>query len=267
MMLHTFSTLGCPELDLDGAIALAGRHGLHALELRVLGGTTDLPAWLAQRYGEPGKFAAHLKQKRAKVCALNTSFKLIGSNDVDRADLVRFIDWADAAEVPWLRVFDGGRAGDPADVAEAAETYKWLRAERRKRYWAVDFLVETHDAFVRAAALRDLIARAPDIALLWDAHHTWRLGNEAPGTTWAVIGKHTRHVHVKDSVSRPSPTGSHPFTYVLPGEGEFPMGAVRDALVQTKFGGVLSLEWDRQWHPYLPELDKALYAASRAGWW
>ena len=45
MMLHTFSTLGCPEMDLDGAIGLAARHGLHSLELRTLNNTTDLPAW------------------------------------------------------------------------------------------------------------------------------------------------------------------------------------------------------------------------------
>jgi sugar phosphate isomerase/epimerase len=266
-MLHTFSTLGCPELDLDAVIALAGRHGLHSLELRVLGGSLDLPAWLAQHYETPEKFAAHLKQKRVRVCAMNTSFKLIGSNDIDRATLEKFVPWADAAEVPWLRVFDGGRLGDAAEAAEAAATIKWLRAERRRRYWAVDFLVETHDAFLRGDALKRLIAQAPEVSLLWDAHHTWRLGGETPPETWQVIRNHTRHVHVKDSVSRPSPHGTYDFTYVLPGQGEFPMVAVLKSLEQDKFNGVLSLEWDRQWHPYLPELDKALYAAQRAGWW
>jgi sugar phosphate isomerase/epimerase len=70
MMLHTFSTLGCPELDLDGVIALAARHGLHALELRTLNSTTDLPAWFAMNYGTPAGLAAHLKQRHVKVCAM-----------------------------------------------------------------------------------------------------------------------------------------------------------------------------------------------------
>ncbi len=42
---------------------------------------------------------------------------------------------------------------------------------------------------------------------------------------------------------------------------------LRDALKADQFTGVLSLEWDRYWHPYLPELDKALHAAARTRWW
>ena len=51
--LRTFSTLGCPELDLEAVIALATKHGVGAVELRCLAGSMDLPGQLAAAYGSP----------------------------------------------------------------------------------------------------------------------------------------------------------------------------------------------------------------------
>lgn len=267
MMPRTFSTLGCPEVDLDHAIAIATRHGFHSLELRTLGGTTDLPAWFQTHYGSPAGLAAHLQQRHFKVCALGTSFKLVGRDGIDRAQLGQFVRWADECGVPWLRVFDGGKTGDANEVAEAASTLDWWREERIRNNWAVELMVETHDGFVTSAALHGLIAKCPRINLLWDVHHTWKKGGEAPAETWKTIRNHVVHLHVKDSVSRPAPTGTQAYTYVLPGEGEFPMGGLRELLEQDKFDGVISLEWERMWHPYLPEIDKALHHAARNRWW
>ncbi len=267
MMPRTFSTLGCPEVDLDHAIAIATRHGFHSLELRTLGGTTDLPAWFQTHYGSPAGLAAHLQQRHFKVCALGTSFKLVGRDGIDRAQLGQFVRWADECDVPWLRVFDGGKTGDANEVAEAASTLDWWREERIRNNWAVELMVETHDGFVTSAALHGLIAKCPRINLLWDVHHTWKKGGEAPAETWKTIRNHVVHLHVKDSISRPAPTGTQAYTYVLPGEGEFPMGGLRELLEQDKFDGVISLEWERMWHPYLPEIDKALHHAARNRWW
>jgi sugar phosphate isomerase/epimerase len=99
---------------------------------------------------------------------------------------------------------------------------------------------------------------------LWDSHHTWKRGGEDPVATWAAIAPHVVHVHVKDSVSRPS--AKHPYTYVVPGSGEFPAAPLMDCL-RREFSASVSLEWERQWHPYLSPLDEALTAATRNGWW
>ncbi len=254
-------------MDLDGAIALAARHGLHSLELRTLNGTTDLPAWFQEHYGSPAGLAAHLKQRHVKICALGTSFKLIGHDDIDRAQLANFVRWADEADVPWLRVFDGGKTGDAREIAEAADTLKWWREQRIKNNWAVELMVETYDGFVTTRALHDLLTKCSQISLLWDAHHTWKKGGEDPVQTWRTIRNHVVHMHVKDSVGKPSPNGTHPYTYVLPGDGEYPMGELLNALKTDKYNGVISLEWERMWHPYLPELDKALYHATQLRWW
>jgi sugar phosphate isomerase/epimerase len=265
MMLHTFSTLGCPELDLDGAIALAARHGLHSLELRTLNSTTDLPAWFATHYGTPAGLAAHLKQRHVKVCAMGTSFKLVGHDDIDRLMLEHYVKWADEANVPWLRVFDGGRTGDSDEIAEAAETLAWWRAHRIKNNWAVDLMVETHDSLLDSERLHKFINKVPQVSILWDVHHTWKKGGEGPAHTWKAIRNHVVHLHVKDSVSKPS--ARHPYTYVLPGTGEMPAREVLRILQDNAFTGAVALEWEKMWHPYLPDLAEALAACRDQGWW
>ena len=47
-------------------------------------------------------------------------------------------------------------------------------------------------------------------------------------------------------------------------------GAVAGALAALRadaFAGPVSLEWEKQWHPYLPSLDAALTAAAARRWW
>jgi sugar phosphate isomerase/epimerase len=133
------------------------------------------------------------------------------------------------------------------------------------RGWRVDVMIETHDALTTAAAIRRLLAVVPDAAILWDSHHTWKKGGEDPVVTWRAIRGHVVHVHVKDSVSVPS--ARHPFSYVSPGEGEFPMTPLMAELRAANFPGPVSLEWERMWHPYLPPLDEALTVAAARGWW
>jgi sugar phosphate isomerase/epimerase len=260
--LRAFSTLGCPELRLDAALALGRRHGLDAVELRTLSGTTDLPALFAREHGTPAALAAHVAAAGARVASLDTSFRLADPQPADWDALLAFGPWAEALGVRWLRVFDGG-APDRPPAPLVASWERW-RAHRAAAGWRCDLMVETHDSLFTAAAIRAFRAQAPDAAILWDSHHTWKKGGEDPVVTWRGIRDAVVHVHVKDSVSRP--TDRHPFTYVLPGAGEFPMTPLR-AVLAAGFGGIVSLEWERQWHPYLAPVDDALAAAAARGWW
>lgn len=256
------STMGCPELSLGDAVALAQRHGLDGIELRSLGGTIDLPAHFAAAYGTPEKLAA---QKPAlPVTALCLSLKLTGATPTDRAAFLQAVPWADALGARWLRVFDAAAGSGPAGLAEAAASVQWWREQRAKHGWRADIMVETHDSLLTAAAVERFLEACPGTAIRWDSHHTWKKGGEDPLVTWRAIKAAVVSLDVKDSVSRPS--AKHPFTYVLPGEGEFPMAPLRAALA-AEYTGAVSLEWEKLWHPYLPPLDAALAAAASHGWW
>lgn len=264
--LRAFSTLGCVEAGLDEALALAQRHGLDGIELRGLGGQLDLPAHFAATAGSPAALAVRQASRppAPRVLALDTSCRLADATAADRAALAAHAPWADALGAPWLRVFDGGAPGATADRARMLATLAWWRAERAARGWRADLMVETHDALLRATEIAALLAAAPGTAILWDAHHTWKKGGEDPLATWAAIRPHVVHVHVKDSVSRPG--ARHPFTYVLPGEGEFPAARLLPVL-RREFTGAVCLEWERHWHPALPALALALTTARDRAWW
>lgn len=260
---RAFSTLGCPAATLDEALALAAAHGLAAVELRTLEGTTDVPALFAQRFGPPAALATHVARQSVEIVSLDTSLRLADPKPGDFEAFLQFVPWAEALGVRWLRAFDGGSPGGASLDAMLATWQRW-RELRRDRGWKCDVMIETHDALFTANALGDFLARAPDAAILWDSHHTWKKGGEDPVATWQAIKSRVVHVHVKDSVSRPSER--HPFTYVRPGDGEFPMAPLREVLAR-EFDGTVSLEWEKQWHPYLAPLDDALRVAAERKWW
>lgn len=264
-MLNCISTLGCAEMGLGDVLALARTYELRWVELRALGGTVDLPAWLAAHHGTPTRLADEVRAAGVAVAALDTSLKLNGSTDEEwQKTAAAFLPWAEALGGVNLRVFDGGKAADRAAIKIMADRVAWWRGLRQRQGWRSDIMVETHDSLLTVAANLELQAAAPGVRLLWDTHHTWKRGGEDPVATWRALAPHIVHVHVKDSISVAS--ARHPFTYVLPGEGEFPASALRVEL-SSGFAGPVCLEWERLWHPYLPPLAAALSHVAAKAWW
>lgn len=265
-MDRAFSTLGCPEADLRSAVALAERHHLDSIELRALGDTINLPTYFASEYGAPAGFGAAMRELKVRIASLDTSLHIADGKAHDREQFLTFVPWAEAAGIKWLRVFDGGtKLTDRAAVHAAAATVEWWRDLRADNGYKVDIMVETHNRFFTAAVVNKFLHAAPGTAILWDAHHTWKQGNEDPVTTWRSIREHVVHIHVKDSTPIETPT--HPFKYVLPGDGNFPMAPLRTMLAADKFSGTLSFEWEKLWHPELPPVEEALRVAAERDWW
>ena len=266
-MLRCFSSLGCPEASLDATLALAAGQGIPAVELRGLGGTIDLPAYFAQHFASPAVLGAHVRALGAagRIVAVNLSLRLIGTSAAEREQLTAVMPWVEALRVPWLRVFDGGRAADATEIAEAGSTLAWWQELRQRQGWKAQVMVETHDSLLTADKISRLLHARPDTAILWDSHHTWRKGGEDPLQTWAAIRPRVVHIHVKDSIGVPS--AKHPFTYVLPGNGGFPIAPLLAQLQRDGYASHVSLEWEKQWHPYLPPLEHALQVARDRAWW
>jgi sugar phosphate isomerase/epimerase len=262
-----FSTLGCPELSLPEACALARRFAIDGLELRSLNGRVDLPK-LFEEQGWDATAPGMFREQRLSPAVAGSSFKLTSQSEEERSSFLDYASWADRLTIPCVRVFGGGMWGTPllnSDYQAAAQNLQWWDEQKAARSLQIDLLVETHDAFSASAPCLELVHRAgKPVQFIWDSHHTWRLGGEMPTDTWCKLGAFVRHVHIKDSIDKPS--ARHPFTYVLPGEGQMPMGEVIAVLREHKFRGHVSLEWEKMWHPYLPPLHKALEAMRRLSW-
>ena len=262
------STLGCPELRLPQICKLLSEFGLRELEIRAVDGRIDLPQWAVDAGWPPYRAAALLAKHDVRFRVADSSFKLVGNDEKSRAELLAFCEWADSWGARYVRTFGGGtwaQAFTEADYDQAARTVAWWQQEKRQRGWRVELLLETHDGFSASGSCRNLLARLREpIGIIWDSHHTWRLGGESPRESWSQLSKWIRHVHVKDSITKPS--ARHPYTYVLPGDGETPLGQIIEVLSEHHFTGTVSLEWERLWHPYLPPLREALMRLQAQSW-
>jgi sugar phosphate isomerase/epimerase len=255
-----FSTLGCADLSLREICDLAWDFQVPGVELRAIGGRLDLPQYTVEAGLSPAVIGEICRSRHTRLIVAGSSCKLTSASENDRKELIAFCAWADALKIPFVRVFGGGAWGErltDSDFANAVQFIHWWRGEKRARQWQVEMLMETHDAFSASAPCLSLNERLDQpLNVIWDSHHTWRLGGESPAYTWDRLGPLVRHVHVKDSVDKPS--ARHPFTYVLPGEGQMPIAEVLALLRAQRFNGFVSLEWERLWHPYLPPLRDAL---------
>jgi sugar phosphate isomerase/epimerase len=92
----------------------------------------------------------------------------------------------------------------------------------------------------------------PNVALLWDAHHTFVAGKEAPAETFKALGRFIRHTHLKDS----RPEGSD-VRYVLTGEGTVPLKETVRVLAAAGYAGYYCFEWEKKWHPEIEEPEVA----------
>jgi sugar phosphate isomerase/epimerase len=257
--LLTFSTLGCPDCSLGQVCDLAEAHGIRQLDLRFLEGCTDLPAYVARCFSCPEELVDYLRMRGMKVQVLNTSFSLLNHRQEDREEFLRFAELADRLEVPYLRVFDGGSGVDPGneELESAVDSILWWRALKAEFEFDVDIAVETHTALVKSDSVLRLQKRLnTPVKLVWDSFHTWCEGGEELSDTWMQLKPFVVHVHVKDGapLQRPSTEPN----YSLPGEGFFPLKELFSMLCRDEYSGGISLEWERAWHRYLPDLEAAL---------
>jgi sugar phosphate isomerase/epimerase len=285
----SFSTLACPEWTWSQIAESAGANGFHGVEIRMLGGETDLLA--CPEFSEK-LLESNLRQFQShdvQVCGLASSVRFDHLERAERDEQLAigklYIDLARRLGAGFVRVF-----GDVLPSAEEpAARHAVLRniaggLDALGRYadlhgGAVDVLIETHGDFADSKLMLELLlhVRESRVGVLWDTHHPWRFYDEPVSETFKRLKPWIRHTHWKDSVQHAPPDrivsgephrdpergrmpGHRPANYVLFGDGEFPAAETLRLLVQSGYAGWFSLEWEKAWHPDLAEPEIALAA-------
>ena len=263
-----FSTLGCPGWSWKTILEAAPRMGYAAIELRGVAGEMDLPK-VPELQGT--RLAATRKDLAAlglEVCTLGASATMHEKDPAARERQFdegrRFIDLAQALGVPYVRMFgDRVPPGEPKDevMKRSVEGFAKMTAHAAPAH--VTVVIESHGDFTSSADLRSILTAvaSPRFALLWDAHHTFAAGHEAPADTFAALGTWVRHTHLKDS----RPDGAKR-RYVLPGSGDVPMREQVKVLAAAGYAGYYAFEWEKKWHPEIEEPEVAFphYAKTMA---
>ncbi|KOX13125.1 sugar phosphate isomerase/epimerase [Nocardiopsis sp. NRRL B-16309] len=288
------STLGMPGVPLERAVRTAVAHGCDGIEVRahpddeVRPGLSEPRARAARARIEDAGLEVSCLAGYAKVCAPGPDGPVV-------AELRSLIELAARIGAPSLRVFPGGReeqeGPDERDGREGrdgpdARDGEGERGDQHRRgggdepeeragrdgpalerigavlpdlrAHGVRLLVETHDSHPTGAAALRLAEPFGDpglVAVLWDALHPWRSGEE-PAHTHAVLGDHLGYFQVKDAV----PAADGRWTPVPPGEGAVPIDACGPLL--RPWSGWVSLEWELAWHPRIGPVDAPLRAAA-----
>ncbi len=243
------STLGCPKWDWPTILKNTSQWGYAALELRGVLDQMDLPKvpeFSGTRLQTTLKDLAALE---LKVSDLGASTKMHEPDAAKRAKQMdearRFIDLAHALKVPYVRVFPDALVKGEEKAVTIARIVAGLRElGEHAQGSGVSVIVESHGEFTNAPLLLEIIKGThPNVAFLWDTHHTYVAG-EKPAETFGQLKTYLRHVHLKDS--RPSQTAKHGRQYVLTGAGEVPVKEIVRVLARNGYRGYYSFEWEKR---------------------
>jgi sugar phosphate isomerase/epimerase len=254
-----FSTLGCPKWPWTKVVEQAATLGYAALELRGIEGEMDLtkrPEFAGSRAEQTLK---DLHALDLTISDLGASARMHEADPKVRAAQLdegrRFIDLAARLKVPYVRVFPDKLPADEARADVIARIVDGLRTlGDHAKGGGVTVILESHGDFTDSPSLSAIFKGAahPNVAFLWDAHHTAVFGKESPAQTFAALGSYVRHTHLKDS--RPEGTGVR---YVLVGTGTVPVKETVNVLVKAGYKGYYCYEWEKAWHPEIEEPEVA----------
>jgi sugar phosphate isomerase/epimerase len=261
-----FSTLGCPNWDWRKILDQAAEHGFAAIELRGLMSEMDLtkaPQFTGAKLKESLK---DLDALGLKISGLGASTNMHEPDAARRAkqmdEAKRFIELAHQLRSSYVRVFPNQLVkGEERKVTIDRIVAGLRELGDQAKGSGVTIIVESHGEFTTAPPLLEIIkgANHPNVAFLWDAHHTCVAG-EKPAETFKQLGRYVRHTHLKDSRA---PKGDEKGRrYVLTGTGEVPVKETVKVLAAGGYKGYYSFEWEKRWHPEIedPEIAFPHYA-------
>lgn len=260
-MRFSFMSFSCPELSLDGMLALARRLGYDGVEPRIGSGHAhgiELDASPSSRRGS--KRAA--QESGIALCCVATSCQYCDPETHEEmvADTHRAIDLAADVGAPAIRVFGGIMAEGvtrQAAVKLLAESMRAVADHAGER--GVTVCVETHDHWCDPSHLVQVMKRVdhPAIAVNWDIMHPVHGADVSMDQAFQTLKPWIRHVHFHDGGTTEGKWGLVPV-----GKGDIDHRRAVQLLQSIGYDGFLSGEWIG-WEPYETHLPRELATMKR----
>ncbi len=259
--LLSFSTLGCPGWNFDKILEFAAAHHYDGIEIRGIKGQLDLTK--CPEFATPNQIKISKKkiqQRRLQIVNLGASTELHHEDKEIRRkhleDGKRFIDLAAELNCPFIRVF-------PNNLPNTAERPKIMDliinglsdlGEYGKKSNVV-VLLETHGDAVKTAEIKMIMEATKNAhtGLVWDVVNMRTVTKEPPKQVYDQLRDYIRHTHIKDCR-----IVDGKINYVFLGTGETPIFEAIDILNTNRYKGYYSFEWEKLWHPEIPDPELAL---------
>jgi sugar phosphate isomerase/epimerase len=256
----SFSTLACPEWTMSQIISIASTAGYNAIELRFVENEDSLWKLPAFRGNELAAIKQALADEGLQISCVDTSCRFHFPDPHERKHWLeegeRMADLAASLGAPGIRVFgdkiqpNADRFATRAWIAESVHDLAEKIAANDVEVW-----LETHGDFAVGAETAAIIAKAnsSNVGVIWDPANCFLESGERPDSGASLLGTCIRHVHLKDLCKN-----NASWQPVLTGQGNFPLTEVRTALNRVEYRGTISFEWEKKWHPDIPDASIAL---------
>ncbi len=253
-MKLSFSTLGCPEWSYERVLEEARNDGYDGVEVRGIQGEMKpekIPCFALGRQQDTRRMAA---AAGVKLIGFGASGSFHDPKNLENAlaDGRAAIDVAAAMGMGFVRVF-GDKIGPDDDEDEIiGRVADGIRALcRYAEGTGVTVVQEVHGSFNLARRVLGVANRVQmdNFGVLWDVAHSDKTYGDDYMTFYSAIRPLIRHVHFKDHVR--GADGS--FTLCPTGKGDIPLLPIMRQLEKDGYAGFVSLEWEKAWHPDLPD--------------
>lgn len=250
-----FSSLGCSEKSLSDILSTAKSYNLSAIEIRGVNGVLEnhrIEDFSAENISDTKQL---FLQNNITPLVLGTSCSFHKEDGYQHAleEGIRSIRIAEALGFSAIRVFGDKILSDGQICINrviAGLTYLCNQTQQ------IDILLEVHGDFNTIETLFPIVQKmknTKNFGLIWDIEHTHKPYGDDWMTFYQFVRPYIKHVHIKDySNSQKQLT--------LVGNGDVPILPIVKQLLSDGYDGYFSLEWERKWHPELPDIDIALNA-------
>jgi L-ribulose-5-phosphate 3-epimerase len=258
-------TMGTPDLNLRGAMRLFSRIGFDGIEVRCakdgqLDSTTADDALL--------QLVRDWQQETGvQITCLTSYFKdfVTDRRDVELAGLKQVVDIAARLSVPMVRVYGGL---DPVPEGYTREQ-DWERTASGIREigllagdHSIDVCVETHNGSLTLSAADTVrmveMVDLDNVGILFDYAWIYWAQAENPSEAVKLCAPYLRYVHYKDwHIDWDQPDAGQRQARLM-GEGSVPWPEVFAALREVGYDGWIADEYEKYWHPELPEPEEGM---------
>ena len=254
-----FSTVACPDWDIDRVIAAAVEYGYQGVELRTLGADSKhLASDPASSGRDPEDTRAAFDKAGIQLYLLATSVALHFRDEYERIEAMKaakqYIDLAVKLGCPAIRTFGYQiYPGElkPKALRRIADRYRQLGEYAEKS--GTQILIENAGSFARSKELWMLMKDIdhPLVGVCWNVANAATVG-ETPAVSVNVLNSKIRYAKVKDAEVGEG-TGFLPL-----GQGTVEVERFVELLRGIGYHGPLAFEWDKAWLPSLAEPEEAL---------
>jgi sugar phosphate isomerase/epimerase len=256
-----FNALACPDWTLKEIFENAQKYGYKAIEVRGIMGDVDILNSQEFAVARIPEINQMVKDFAVKILNLNSSVVLHEyetekrNKNLDAAK--KYIDLAEELDCQFVRVFP--------DKFPKEKTKEFALETVKSNYETlidyckgskVKVLLDAHGDLVWSEDLKNMLQGVDrnHSGIIWDFFNMHLITRESPQKMYSKLNGFIEIVQLKDGFFKPNYT----YEYTLTGEGDVPIAEILRIIEHDKYKGYISFEWEKRWHPELPNPEMAL---------